>query len=174
MLWKPMGAKSVGYHRDNQFLAWYQPQEMLTCWNALDDTSEVGGTLEFAKGSHRWAVDGGPLPQFHAPEDYRAPVKRAAEEYRQALDHGYVEVSAGSASFHHGWTWHGSGPNHSFGERRALVVHCASSEATFNRSGFTEGNGPIYSRYAHLGDDVMDENYFPITWAADGHRTPGL
>lgn len=174
VLWKPMGARSLGYHRDNQFLEWYSPQEMFTCWIALDDTTEAGGTVEFATGSYQWPVDEGPLPRFHAPEDYRAPVNQAADAHGQTVDIGYVEVSAGSGSFHHGWTWHGSGPNHSFGERRALVVHCGSSDTTFNRPGFAVGNGPIYTKYAHLTDDVMDENYFPITWTAAGYRTPGI
>ena len=174
VLWKPMGARSVGYHRDNQYLAWFAPREMYTCWIALDDTTEVGGTLEFARGSHKWPTEDGPLPQFHVPEDYRAPVNAAAFEQGQNVDIAHVEVSPGAGSFHHGWTWHGSGPNHSFGDRRALVIHCASSEATFDRDGMQLGTGPIYTRYAHLTDDVMDENYFPITWTTDGYRTPGL
>ena len=58
--------------------------------------------------------------------------------------------------------------------RRALVLHCASSEAQFDRTGFPYGTGPIYSRYAHLTDDTMDENYFPILWSEDGYRTPGI
>ena len=174
VLWKPMGARSVGYHRDNQYLAWFAPREMYTCWIALDDTTEAGGTLEFARGSHKWPTEDGPLPQFHAPEDYRAPVNAAAFEQGQNVDIAHVEVSPGAGSFHHGWTWHGSGPNHSFGDRRALVIHCASSEATFDRDGMQLGTGPIYTRYAHLTDDMMDENYFPITWTTDGYRTPGL
>jgi len=83
-------------------------------------------------------------------------------------------VAAGGGAFHHGWAWHGSGPNRSGRHRRSLVLHCASSEARFNRAGFGEGNGPIYSRYARLTDDEMDENHFPILWRSDGYRTPGI
>ena len=85
-----------------------------------------------------------------------------------------MEVSAGGGSFHHGWAWHGSGPNRSGRHRRSLVLHCASSEARFDRAGFGEGNGPVYSRYARLADDEMDENHFPILWRSDGYRTPGI
>jgi len=56
LLWKPPGARSVGFHRDNAYLAWYRPQEMATCWIALDATSASGGTVEFARGSHLWAT----------------------------------------------------------------------------------------------------------------------
>ena len=51
LLWKPPGARSVGFHRDNAYLAWYRPQEMATCWIALDATSASGGTVEFARGA---------------------------------------------------------------------------------------------------------------------------
>ena len=49
------------------------------------------------------------------------------------LDIAAVEVAAGGGAFHHGWAWHGSGPNRSGRHRRSLVLHCASSEARFNR-----------------------------------------
>ena len=174
VLWKPPGARSLGFHRDNAYLAWYTPCEMFSCWIALDDTSAEGGTLELARGSHRWPTGAEPSTQFHAPEDYRAPVSAAAAAAGAELDIEAVEVAAGSGAFHHGWTWHGSGPNRSESHRRSLVLHCASSEARFDRAGFADGNGPVYSRYARLADDVMDENHFPILWRSDGYRTAGI
>ena len=174
VLWKPPGARSLGFHRDNAYLVWYTPTEMFSCWIALDDTAAGGGTMEIARGSHRWPAEGDQMGKFHAPEDYRATVTSAAKTASADLDITPVEVPAGGGSFHHGWTWHGSGPNDSDRHRRSLVLHCASSEARFNRDGFGEGNGPIYSRYARLTDDVMDENHFPILWRRDGYRTPGI
>ena len=174
VIWKPPGARSFGFHRDNAYLAWYTPTEMFSCWIALDDTTASGGTMELARGSHRWPTGADPMGEFHAPEDYRATVRAAAAAAGAVLDIGAVEVAAGGGSFHHGWTWHGSGPNRSGRHRRSLVLHCASSEARFNRAGFGQGNGPIYSRYARLADDEMDENHFPILWRSDGYRTPGI
>ena len=174
VLWKPPGARSVGFHRDNAYLGWYTPQEMCSCWIALDDTTANGGTMELARASHKWPVSDGPEGEFHAPEDYRAPVVEAARSAGASPELVAVEVAAGEGSFHHGWTWHGSGPNRSKDHRRALVLHCASSEARFNRAGFGTGNGPIYTRYARLADDTMDENHFPILWQEDGQRTPNL
>ena len=174
VLWKPPGARSLGFHRDNAYLAWYAPTEMFSCWIALDDTVAGGGTMEIARGSHRWPTHGDLFGEFHAPDDYRATVAAAAKTTGADLDIAPVEVPAGGGSFHHGWAWHGSGPNDSDRHRRALVLHCASSEARFNRAGFGEGNGPIYSRYARLTDDEMDENHFPILWRRDGYRTPGI
>jgi len=174
VLWKPPGARSVGFHQDNGYLAWYTPQEMCTCWIALDDTSAEGGTLTFARGSHRWPIGDDPGAEFHAPDDHTAAVEAAARASGRAFDPAPVEVAAGGGSFHHGWTWHGSGPNRGDVERRARVIHCASSEARFHRPGFSEGNGPVYSRYARPDDDAMDEAHFPILWRSDGYRTSGL
>ncbi len=174
VIWKPPGAKSLGFHRDNAYLAWYTPQEMFSCWIALDDTTAAGGTLELARGSHRWSTETDPQGEFHAPDDYRSTVSQAAANAGVELEIAALELRAGEAAFHHGWAWHGSGPNRSGTHRRALVLHCASSDARFNRSEFGSGNGPIYSRYARLDDDEMDENHFPILWRGDGYRTPGI
>ena len=189
LLWKPPGARALGHHQDNAYLAWYTPREMLSCWIALDDTTAQGGTLEFARGSHRWVPAEAPRGEFHGPEDYRAPLETAAAAEGRAAEGGAaeggaaegvvpeivrVEVPAGGGAFHHGWTWHGSGPNRGRTERRALVVHGGSSEARFVPARLGEGNGPVYGRYRRLGDDAMDENHFPILWTREGHRTKGL
>ena len=174
VLWKPPGARSLGFHRDNAYLAWYTPQEMFSCWIALDDTTESGGTLEVARGSHLWPTGADPVSEFHAPADYQRAGTLAAQAAGRQLEVVALTVPAGTAVFHHGWTWHGSGANRSRAHRRSLVLHCASSEARFHRPGFGSGNGPVYTRYARLTGDVMDENYFPILWRSDGYRTPGL
>ena len=31
-----------------------------------------------------------------------------------------------------------------------------------------------YRRYKRLGDNEIDENYFPVLWREDGYRTPGI
>ncbi|MFT5506396.1 MAG: ectoine hydroxylase-related dioxygenase (phytanoyl-CoA dioxygenase family), partial [Gammaproteobacteria bacterium] len=79
VIWKPPGAKSLGYHQDSAFLAWYQPSDLLTCWIALDDTRAEGGTIEFIKGSHQWALSP-PEGEFHAPDNYREPMLKAAQK----------------------------------------------------------------------------------------------
>jgi len=58
--------------------------------------------------------------------------------------------------------------------RRALVLHAMRSDAEFNPARLSSGTGAIYSRYKRLGDNVMDENYFPILWREDGYRTPAI
>lgn len=168
MLWKPAGAKTLGFHRDNAYLDWYRPAQMATCWIALDQTTTAGGTLEFARGSHRWPATGGVEVGFHAPLDHEASVRSAAAAAHADLDAVAVEVPPGGGSFHHGDTWHGSGPNTTGDHRRALVIHCAPGWVRFHRPGFGSGTGPIYSRYAHPDHDLMDESHFPVVMCEGG------
>lgn len=170
VVWKPPGAKSLGFHQDCSYLEWLTPQEMLSCWVALDDTTAEGGTMELVRGSHRW----GRFPmaeQFHAPEDYRKGLRQAAAKVGKDPEIVPVVVPKGGGSFHHGWTWHGSGPNRSDRPRRTLVTHCISSEARFVPARIGQGTGRWYGRYMRHGSDVMDEHYFPILWTRDGRRS---
>ena len=173
VLWKPPAAKSLGFHQDSAYLAWFTPSDLCTCWIALDATRADGGTIEFVPGSHRWAHSE-PEGEFHAPEDYHAPMRHAAA--REGVEPGIacVEVAAGGGSFHHGWTWHGSGENRGPDPRRALVLHAMRSDVEYDPAQFDQGIGPIYSRYKRLGDNSLDENYFPILWREDGYRTPQI
>lgn len=173
VIWKPVGAKSLGYHQDSSYLDWFTPSDLLTCWIALDDTSAEGGTMELVKGSHLWPLRE-PEGEFHAPENYRLSMQKAAAEQGVEADIAYIEVPAGGGSFHHGRTWHGSGVNNGNLPRRSLVLHAMRSDVEYQPEHFSQGIGPIYSRYKRLGDNQLDENYFPILWREDGYRTPGI
>ena len=173
VIWKPPATKSLGYHQDSAYLSWFTPADLLTCWIALDETRAEGGTIEFARGSHHWQLRE-PEGEFHAPADYRKPMYQAAKLEAVDAEITYVEVPAGGGSFHHGWTWHGSGANNSEHPRRALILHAMRSDAEYVPANFAQGIGPIYSRYRHLGDNQLDENHFPILWREDGYRTPQI
>ena len=173
-LWKPPGAGSIGMHQDCTYLSWLNPCEMISCWIALDDTTADGGTMQLARGSHRWKPTE-ELGEFHDPPDHQALMRAAAA--RDGIDDPEivpVVVKKGGGSFHHGWTWHGSAPNESSLERRALVVHCISSEARFVPENIGVGTGPIYGRYRYQDSDRMDDSFFPVLWSRDGQRTRWL
>ena len=104
VLSKPPAARALGYHQDNAYLAWYTPREMLTCWIALDETSEDSGTLEIVRGSHRWHGQQIPEGAFHDPPDYKQVMTVAAQREDRTPEVIYVEVPRGGGSFHHGWT----------------------------------------------------------------------
>jgi ectoine hydroxylase-related dioxygenase (phytanoyl-CoA dioxygenase family) len=169
IIWKPAGAKPLGYHQDNSYARYVVPCEMMTCWMALDPTTAAGGTIEYVRGSHKWGHFP-PIRQFHAPEDYKRELKEAAASVGRVPEIVAVEVPAGGCAFHHGWTWHGSDANRAAGPRRAAVAHCFSSTARFHDSEVSY----IYSRYKRPGDTTMDEGFFPILWTQAGHRSTFL
>jgi ectoine hydroxylase-related dioxygenase (phytanoyl-CoA dioxygenase family) len=173
VIWKPPGTRPLGYHQDNAYLKWYSPSDLLSCWIALDDTTATGGTIEFVRGSHRWRHSM-PEGEFHGPEEYRKYMEIAAAREGVDPDIVYVEVPKGGGSFHHGWTWHGSGHNQADLPRRSLVLHAMRSDTEYVPEHLNQGTGCIYSRYKHLADNVIDENFFPVLWRKDGYRTPGL
>ena len=173
VIWKPPATQSLGFHQDSAYLAWFTPSDLLTCWIALDDTHAEGGTIEFVRGSHKWQLSE-PAGEFHAPPDYRKPMLDAAAREGVEAEIVHVEVKAGGGSFHHGWTWHGSGANRGSSPRRSLVLHAMRSDVEYRPQSFGQGIGPIYSRYKRLADNQLDENYFPVLWREDGYRTPQI
>ncbi|MGF1480132.1 MAG: phytanoyl-CoA dioxygenase family protein [Cyanophyceae cyanobacterium] len=172
-LWmKTLGSKEVALHQDATYISYLTPPEMTTCWIPLDDTIAGAGTLEYAKGSHRWPLQK-EAGEFHAPaSSYRLSMERAAAQ--AGVDWPeivYVEIPAGGCVIHHGNVWHGSGKNtHPEKVRRSLSIHLLSSETQFASTGV----GYIYGRYKRVGDTTMDESFFPILWTQDGCRTQFL
>jgi ectoine hydroxylase-related dioxygenase (phytanoyl-CoA dioxygenase family) len=172
VIWKPPGARPLGFHQDDSYNGWIDvpaPPHMLTCWIALDPTSAAGGTIEYVRGSHKWPVSP-PIKQFHAPTDYRKELMDAAAQVGLAPELVPVEVPAGGCAFHHGGTWHGSDSNRADRPRRSAVAHCMSSAARFHPTMVSY----IYNRYKRPGDTAMDEGFFPVLWRDDGHRTAFL
>jgi ectoine hydroxylase-related dioxygenase (phytanoyl-CoA dioxygenase family) len=169
VLWKPPGAKPLGFHQDNSYIKWCDPPAYLTCWIALDETHSRGGTIEYVRGSHRWGKFP-PIRQFHAPDDYREAMREAARTVGHEPEIVPVEVPPGGCALHHGDTWHGSDTNRGTMPRRSTVAHCISSEARYHPTEI----GYIYSRYKRVDDLSMDESYFPILWRQDGYRSPFL
>lgn len=168
-IWKPPGTKSLGMHQDGSYLDYLVPAEMVTCWIALDDTSAEAGTITYARGSHRWPRSPENRGDFHAPEDWLAPVHGALPEDEE-LELVPIVVEAGGAAFHHHLTFHGSGPNTASVHRRAVISHLVRADTEFH----AEHVDPVYSRYRRVGDTRMDESFFPIVWARDGGRTAWL
>ncbi|MBV9918575.1 MAG: phytanoyl-CoA dioxygenase family protein [Solirubrobacterales bacterium] len=167
-IWKPPSGKALLCHQDAAYLDHLDPPNMTTCWMALDDTTADGGTIYYVRGSHRWphAPLGG---TFHAPDDWLAHVRSAAPAGSQ-LELVPIEVPAGGAAFHDGWTFHGSPPNQrEDADRRSIISHMISTQTRWN----PEHAHPIYSRYRRPGERELDEAFFPILWQ-DGYRSEWL
>ena len=170
IIWKPPGAKSLGFHQDDSYQQWIVPGEMMTCWITLDDTLAGQGTIEYVKGSHLWPLSP-PIKQFHAPEDPLADLQQAARlaGVNEPLITP-IEIPAGSAVIHHGRTWHGSRSNRRGKPRRSVISHCMPDIARFHDNNVS----PVYSRYKRRDNSAMDESFFPVLWRTDGYRTAWL
>lgn len=173
LLWKPVGGRAIGFHQDSMYSLWIDKPALVSCWVALDQTSADGGTLVYIKGSHTWG-EARPIMQFHGPEDDLKEVREWAETHGFELELVPVVVPPGGGAFHDGWLWHGSRINQADVPRRALAAHFFQDDIRFNPQKLNIGNGPMYGRYRKLGSNEVDEGHFPITWRADGYRTPGL
>ena len=66
-------------------------------------------------------------------------------------------------SFHHGFTWHGSGINTSDKHRRAIVSHCVPYDTKFHPIN-DGGTAKTYKKYKQSNSDELDEKYFPLLW----------
>jgi ectoine hydroxylase-related dioxygenase (phytanoyl-CoA dioxygenase family) len=169
MIWKPPSGKALLCHQDAAYLPFLDPPNMTTCWMALDDTRADTGTIYYVRGSNRWprAGRGG---TFHAPDDWLGHARESAPPGAE-LDLVPIEVPAGGAAFHDGWTFHGSPPNErADAERRSVISHLVRTDTRWS-----EGEPhPIYSRYRRPGEEELDEAFFPIVWHEDGRRTGWL
>lgn len=169
--WKPPAAKPIKLHQDTSFLDFLDPPKTVTCWITLDETKRDAGTIEYVPGSHHWPVAS--LPRdFHIAEDYRAGMAAAAAAAGVTSPETVkVEVPAGSAVFHAGEIWHGSGSNQTDDRtRRSIGVHMLRGDVRFS----DRPGGYIYRRYQIAGDPELKESFFPMLWSADGGRTAWL
>jgi ectoine hydroxylase-related dioxygenase (phytanoyl-CoA dioxygenase family) len=167
-IWKPPSGRALLCHQDAAYQDHLDPPNMTTCWMALDDTAADTGTIYYVRGSNLWphAPLGG---TFHAPEDWLAHVREAMPPEAE-LELVPIEVPAGGAAIHDGWTFHGSPPNErADAQRRSIVSHMISTDTRWNPA----HAHPIYSRYRRPGETELDEAFFPILWRA-GYRTPWL
>ena len=170
VIWKPPGAKALGFHQDDSYQQWIVPSEMMTCWITLDDTHAEQGTIEYVRGSHQWPVSP-PIQQFHAPDNPLADMQRAADEAGISdINIVPIEIPAGSAVLHHGRIWHGSKSNTGEVMRRSVVAHCMSGDAIFHK----HVTSPVYTRYKSHHSQHMDESFFPVTWREDNYRSPWI
>eukprot|EP01132_Coremiostelium_polycephalum_P007422 gene7422-9124_t len=170
IFWKGCKAKPLGFHQDHPYMDFFDRSETATIWIALTDCSEEVGTLEYAKSSHKWNYKCLMSEQFHAPQNYKAPLQEAAAaEGINNPETVYVNVLKGGGSIHHGKTWHGSSNNTSeFNERISLAIHYVPSDCKFKETGV----GYIYGRYKLCGSTKMEESFFPITYTKSGYRSP--
>ncbi|MEO8281160.1 MAG: phytanoyl-CoA dioxygenase family protein, partial [Ideonella sp.] len=121
----PEGGGPKPAHQDNFYFGPTDPEGVVTAWIALDDATLENGCLYFGDGTNA-----GPVYAHFAP---------AGEPYNLQLPPAILDkqpmspapVRKGGVSFHHGNTFHASGPNHSDKWRRACALHFVSNGNEF-------------------------------------------
>ncbi|MCZ7649460.1 MAG: phytanoyl-CoA dioxygenase family protein [Planctomycetota bacterium] len=154
MLYKPPGgatAGGVGWHQDRQYWRYWEG-EVFTAWIAVSDVTPEAGPIRFVPRSHEWGeVEGGDFFQGRLDE-LRGKI---------ALPNGasWSEVEGvlppGGVSFHHRYTFHGSGPNVSAGPRRSFAVHLR-----------TEKSRPVAGAKDYFISNLDDPTANPVIYRA--------
>ena len=109
------------WHQDHAYWP-VDPQNMVSCWAALDDATTQNGCMRFIPGSHK-----GEIIQHKQIRDWQ--VEDSIIDESKAV---YQEMKAGTCLFHHSKTLHATHPNRSPFRRRGMVSIYAPGNATYN------------------------------------------
>jgi phytanoyl-CoA hydroxylase len=121
----PEGGGPKPAHQDNFYFGPNDPEGVVTAWIALDDATLENGCLFFGDGTNR-----GPVYPHEAPAEEPFNLQLpAAILARQPMTP--APVPRGGVSFHHGNTFHQSGPNVSSRWRRAIALHYVNAHTFF-------------------------------------------
>ena len=126
----------------------------MTCWIALDDSTEENGCLQYVPGSHRFGL----LPRISLTKDMDAVREFLTPEQAAAFDPVPMVVQAGECTFHHPHTVHGSYANRSTRPRRGAVLNFMRPDT---RS--AEGQEPLLSGVPIIPEgEVIEGDHFPV------------
>ncbi|MEC9047339.1 MAG: phytanoyl-CoA dioxygenase family protein [Planctomycetota bacterium] len=144
----------VPWHQDYSYWTRTAPAKHITCNLLLDDSDEASGCLQFVPQSHRWPL----LPSI----PFDSTLERICDHLPAGANFTPVAVSApaGSATFHHSHTLHGSDCNRSDRWRRAVVLNYMDAETRV-----ADGSAPLLRGVAALPEGaVVEGDEFPIVF----------
>ena len=121
----PEGGGPKPAHQDNFYFGPTDIEGVVTAWIALDDSTLENGCLYFGDGTNN-----GPVYAHFAPEGepFNLQLQASVLDKQPMVP---APVRKGGVSFHHGNTFHQSGPNHSTRWRRACALHFVRHDVEF-------------------------------------------
>ena len=122
----PEGGGPKPAHQDNFYFGPTDIEGVVTAWIALDDATLENGCLYFGDGTNHG-------PGLRARRSAGRALQPAAARRRCSTKQPMAPapVRKGGVSFHHGNTFHQSGPNHSTRWRRACALHYVRNGVEF-------------------------------------------
>jgi ectoine hydroxylase-related dioxygenase (phytanoyl-CoA dioxygenase family) len=164
-------ALGTGWHADAAYWATCSSNKLITTWIPFHDVPENRSPIAVMAGSHLWT----------GLQDFRYFNQQNFQEMEQRLrDEGKevrvvpLTMKRGQASFHHGWTVHGSYPNTSGQPRLSYAAHYQDGENHYRA--YKDAKG----REVHIFDeklcrklpngdpDFSDPAIFPTVWSEEG------
>ncbi len=144
----------VPWHQDYSYRTRTTPACHVTCNLLLDDSDEESGCLQFVPGSHCWPL----LPTIPFDAPLGAVLAHLPEGAR--FEPVAAPTPAGSATFHHSHTLHGSDRNRSGRWRRALVLNYMAADTRV-----ADGSRPLLRGVPQLAEGALVEGEdFPVVY----------
>ena len=135
---------NIGWHQDMQHWTRWWRGEVGTVWVALSDVGEESGPMRFVRGSNNWGLNEN--PSFFRDPDHDAQRESIPRPPGTSWEEVPALLQPGGASFHHRFTYHGSGPNLSPEPRRSFAIHLRTERSeAISSSVYTD----------HLDDDAI-------------------
>lgn len=152
-------AGNVGWHQDYGYWQCSDTSDMITVWIALQDTDLTNGGMMTILGSHKWGL----IPD--SDSFFNQNMEELKTKYAGGRD--WVEepciLKAGQASFHHGLTFHGSGPNRTNEPRLSVVAHVMKG-GTGYRAGIQRHDNIRHLGPRPVNGQAFANEYFPILY----------
>ncbi|MEK3883048.1 phytanoyl-CoA dioxygenase family protein [Paenibacillus sp. PL2-23] len=148
---------NVGWHQDYGYWLCSNSSDMITVWIALQDTDLTNGAMSTILGSHKWGLIQG------SDSFFNQNMEELKEKHAGGRD--WVEepciLKAGQASFHHGLTFHGSGPNQTLNPRLSIVAHVMKGGTRY-RAGIQRHDNIRLLGPRPVDGQAFDNDYFPV------------
>ena len=107
----------VSWHQDSAYWTSVSPPALASCWTALDDATEENGCMRMLAGSYKKGL--WPHEQIYDKSTGDDFLHAQGVDVSQAVP---IVLKAGSCSFHHSLTVHGSLENKTPYRRRGLAI----------------------------------------------------
>ena len=107
----------VSWHQDSAYWTSISPSALVSCWTALDDATEENGCMRMLPGSYKKGL--WPHERIYDKSNGDDFLHAQGVDVSQAVP---IVLKAGSCSFHHSLTVHGSFENKTPYRRRGLAT----------------------------------------------------